>query len=233
MGVASALAVRELGRISYAEALALQHELVAARRRGECGDTLLLLEHPPVVTLGRSAHGEHLLVAADALAARGVSVHEVARGGDVTYHGPGQLVGYPIVDLAARGARDVHAWLRTLEELIGEALLALGVRWRRIPGWTGVFVADDREGARPRKIASIGVGVRGWVTLHGFALNVDLDLAGFDAIVPCGLHAVEMTSVARELGARAPADLGERARAAVRRAFEARLSRLGRTGSDA
>ena len=137
------------------------------------------------MTLGRSAKGEHLLVDADALAARGVAVHEVARGGDVTYHGPGQLVGYPIVDLGARDARDVHAWLRTLEELLGEALVALGVPWRRVPGWTGVFV--DAPDPRPRKIASIGVGVRGWVTLHGFALNVDLDLAGFDAIVPCGL----------------------------------------------
>ena len=217
------LAVRELGQVSYRDALALQHELVAARRRGEGEDTLLLLEHPPVVTLGRSAHVEHLLVPQDALAARGVELFEVARGGDVTYHAPGQLVGYPIVDLAARDARDVHAWLRTLEELLGEALVALGVPWRRVPGWTGVFVADEREGARPRKIASIGVGVRGWVTLHGFALNVDLDLAGFDAIVPCGLSAVEMTSIARELGDRAPADLRSRALAAVRSAFQARL----------
>lgn len=216
------LDVRELGRVGYRDALKLQDELVAARRRGEGTDTLLLLEHPPVVTLGRSARGEHLLVAADALAARGIDVHEVARGGDVTYHAPGQLVGYPIVDLAARDARDVHAWLRTLEELIGEALVALGVPWRRVPGWTGVFV-DTAEDVRPRKIASIGVGVRGWVTLHGFALNVDLDLSGFDAIVPCGLHAVEMTSVARELGDRAPADLGARARAAVREAFVERL----------
>jgi lipoyl(octanoyl) transferase len=216
------LAVRELGLVSYHDALALQHELVAARRRSECPDTLLLLEHPPVVTLGRSSRGEHLLVPADALAARGVAVHEVARGGDVTYHGPGQLVGYPIVDLAARDACDVHAWLRTLEELIGEALLLLGVPWRRVPGWTGVFV-EAPESPRARKIASIGVGVRGWVTLHGFALNVDLDLAGFDAIVPCGLRAVEMTSLSRELGARAPADLGARARAAIREAFLARL----------
>jgi lipoyl(octanoyl) transferase len=216
------LAVRELGQVSYRDALALQHELVAARRRGACPDTLLLLEHPPVVTLGRRARGEHLLLGADALAARGIAVHEVARGGDVTYHAPGQLVGYPIVDLTARGARDVHAWLRTLEELLGEALVALGVPWRRMPGWTGVFV-DDPEAVRPRKIASIGVGVRGWVTLHGFALNVDLDLAGFDAIVPCGLSAVEMTSIARELGARAPGDLGARTRDAVRSAFIGRL----------
>jgi lipoyl(octanoyl) transferase len=217
------LEVRELGRVGYRDALELQDELVAARRRGEGADTLLLLEHPPVVTLGRTASGEHLLVAKDALAARGVEVFEVARGGDVTYHAPGQLVGYPIVDLAARDARDVHAWLRTLEELIGVALAELGVPWRRVPGWTGVFV-DDSEAPRPRKIASIGVGVRGWVTLHGFALNVDLDLAGFDAIVPCGLHAVEMTSIARELGDRAPSDLSARARDAVRGAFVSRFA---------
>ena len=216
------LAVRELGQVPYREALALQDELVAARRRGEGTDTLLLLEHPPVVTLGRSAHGEHLLVPQDALAARGVELFEVARGGDVTYHAPGQLVGYPIVDLAARDERDVHAWLRTLEELLGEALVELGVPWRRVPGWTGVFV-DAPDAVCPRKIASIGVGVRGWVTLHGFALNVDLDLAGFEAIVPCGLAAVEMTSIARELGDRAPADLRARALAAVRSAFQARL----------
>ncbi len=217
------LSVQELGQVSYRDALALQDELVAARRRGACADTLLLLEHPPVVTLGRSARGEHLLVDAEGLAARGVAVHEVARGGDVTYHAPGQLVGYPIVDLAARDACDVHAWLRTLEELIGEALIELGVPWRRMPGWTGVFVDAPGEVARPRKIASIGVGIRGWVTFHGFALNVDLELAGFDAIVPCGLHAVEMTSLARELGAGAPPDLAVRARDAVRSAFLARL----------
>ncbi len=221
-GLPLPLAVRELGCVPYADALALQHELVAARRRGECPDTLLLLEHPPVVTLGRRARGEHLLVPESLLRARGVEVHEVSRGGDVTYHAPGQLVGYPIVDLDARGARDVHAWLRTLEEAIGAALEAFGIGWRRVPGWTGVFTDDSS--ARPRKIASIGVGVRSWVTLHGFALNVDVDLAGFDAIVPCGLSAVEMTSIARKLGDRAPADLADRARGAVRRAFEARLA---------
>jgi lipoyl(octanoyl) transferase len=216
--VASALAVRELGRVSYADALRLQDEIVAARRRGACPDTLLLLEHPPVVTMGRSARAENLLANSEVLAARGVTVHEVARGGDVTYHAPGQLVGYPIVDLAARDLRDVHGWLRMLEEWVGEALIALGVPWRRVPGWTGVF-ADVPATLRPRKIASIGVGVRGWVTFHGFALNVDLDLAGFDAIVPCGLNAVDMTSIARELGARAPSDLSDRTRSAVRDAF--------------
>jgi len=226
--MAGALRVRELGRVAYADGLALQHEVVAARRRGACPDTLLLLEHPPVVTLGRSHKADHLLLSREAMTARGIELHEAARGGDVTYHAPGQLVGYPIVDLDARGARDVHAWLRTLEGLVGEALEGLGVRWRRVPGWTGVFVDDPRSaaaGARARKIASIGVGLRGWVTCHGFALNVDLDLAGFEAIVPCGLHAVEMTSVARELADRAPADLGARARTAVREAFERGLGK--------
>jgi len=222
----AALEVRELGRVPYAEALALQEELREARRRGACPDTLLLLEHPPVVTLGRSHRSEHLLLDRAALAARGIELFEVARGGDATYHGPGQLVGYPIVDLAARGAPDVHAWLRTLEEGVGAACAALGVPWRRIEGWTGVFAAAGEPGARPRprKLASIGVGLRGWVTHHGFALDVDLDLAGFEAIVPCGLAEVEMSSLARELGARAPADLGVRAREAVRNAF---LERLG------
>jgi lipoyl(octanoyl) transferase len=222
--VATALEVRDLGRIGYAEALALQDELVRARRRGACPDTLLLLEHPPVVTLGRSHHPEHLLATRESLAARGVEVYEVGRGGDVTYHAPGQLVGYPIVDLDARGTRDVHAWLRALETLVGEALVALGVAWRRVPGWTGVFVEEvGEERARPRKIASIGVALRGWVTYHGFALNVDLHLEGFEAIVPCGLHAVEMTSVARELGEGAPPDLLGRAHRAIRESFTARL----------
>ena len=198
----AALEVRELGTVPYAEALALQEELREARRRGACPDTLLLLEHPPVITLGRSHRPENLLLDREALAERGVEIFEVARGGDVTYHAPGQLVGYPIVDLAARGSRDVHAWLRTLEEGVGAACSELGVGWRRVAGWTGVFVDEPDPAARPRKLASIGVGLRGWVTHHGFALDVDLDLGGFDMIVPCGLGGVEMTSLARELGAR-------------------------------
>ncbi len=220
----SALEVRDLGCIPYADGLALQDELVAARRRGACPDTLLLLEHPPVVTLGRSAKPENLLFPRDELAARGISLHEVARGGDVTYHAPGQLVGYPIVDLAARGARDVHAWLRTLEASVGAVLEAFGVPWRRVEGRTGVFVDQGDAPDPARKIASIGVGVRGWVTCHGFALNVDLDLAGFDVIVPCGLHDVEMTSIARELGAKAPDRLGDRAKELAASAFRAALA---------
>jgi lipoate-protein ligase B len=216
--VGAAVEILELGRVPYADAMARQLELLEARRRGEGADVLLLLEHPAVVTLGRGSHEENLRVSRDLLRAQGVDLFEVARGGDVTWHGPGQLVGYPILDLAARGPRDLHAYLRRLEALLCEALDALGVPACTRSGMTGVFAAGAPEG-RPRKIASIGVGVRGWVTWHGFALNVDCDLAGFDCIVPCGLAGVEMTSVARELGASAPPDLGRRARDAVRAAF--------------
>ena len=143
----------------------------------------------------------------------------MARGGDVTWHGPGQLVGYPILDLAARDARDVHAYLRKLEAVLCDALAALGVPAVHAARHDRGVRRPARKSGRPRKIASIGVGVRGWVTWHGFALNVDCDLAGFDCIVPCGLSGVAMTSVARELGAAAPADLGRRAREAVTSAF--------------
>ena len=218
---ASGLEVRELGCVPYGEALALQEQLVAERRQGHCPDTLLLLEHPPTVTLGRSADAAHLLMTRAEMVDRGIDLHEIARGGDVTYHAPGQLVGYPIVDLAARDAKDVHAWLRRLEADLGSALAGLGLAWCRKPGWTGVFV-ETPPGRPARKIASIGIGVRGWVTYHGFALNVDLDLDGFGCIVPCGLHDVEMTSVASELVEPGP-DCAARTRAAVRAAFEADL----------
>jgi len=216
--MASELAVEWLGTVAYPEALELQQKCVDARRAGAAPDKLLLLEHPPVITLGRGARSDTLLASSAELSARGVEVHRVSRGGDITYHAPGQLVGYLILDLAARGERDVHAFLRGIEVALADALRELGVPTRTLSGYTGVFVqagADPSAAARPRKIASIGVGVRGWVTCHGFALNVDPDLSGFDAIVPCGLDFVEMTSIARELAACAPADLGARARAAV------------------
>jgi lipoate-protein ligase B len=216
--------------VPYAEALALQDEAVAARRAGRAPDRLLLLEHPPVVTLGRGADPAHLLARPAALAARGVEVHRVARGGSVTWHGPGQLVGYPIVDLRALGRPDLHAWLRALEAALIGAARELGVAAERRPGATGVFV----PGRRPaRKLASIGVGVRGWVSFHGFALNVTADLGGFRDLVPCGLSGVEMTSLARELGSRAGADLPARARDAVARGFAATLRALARAGSAA
>jgi lipoate-protein ligase B len=216
------LAVEWLGTLPYPEALELQMKCVEARRSGAGPDRLLLVEHPPVITLGRNARPENLRATRAELAARGIAVHDVARGGDVTYHGPGQLVGYPIVDLEARGEADVHQYLRRLESALVEALFALGVTGETRSPYTGVFAAarvGERAGAAPRKIASIGVGLRGWVTYHGFALNVDLDLTGFDPIVPCGLHHVEMTSVAAELGSEASAGLAEQAREAVAQAF--------------
>jgi lipoate-protein ligase B len=217
-----ALEVSWLGSVAYRDALKLQEEALEARRAGG-SDRLLLLEHPPVVTFGRSASEENLRVSPAELARRGVERVEVARGGDVTYHGPGQLVGYLVVDLAANGPPDVHAHLRAIEAALGEALRALGVPPRTREGYTGVFV-DDPTSPQPRKIASIGVGVRGWISWHGFALNVDLDLAGFDVIVPCGLHDIAMTSVARELGAAAPSDLAQRTRTQVGECFAARWS---------
>ncbi len=221
----SELRIDWLGRVPYPEALELQAKCVEARRNGAAPDRLLLLEHPAVITLGRSAKREHLRASGAELKARGIAVHEVSRGGDVTYHGPGQLVGYPILDLAARGETDVHRYLRSLEEILVEALGGLGVAAEVVPGLTGVFAHSASETGGPgRKIASIGVGLRHWITCHGFALNVCVDLAGFDAIVPCGLHGVEMTSVAAEMGSEAPADLWERARELVARAVSRRWS---------
>jgi lipoyl(octanoyl) transferase len=218
------LDVQWLGRVGYADGLALEEGALKDRIRGDRGDRLLLLEHPPVVTLGRNTREENLLLSAEELAARGVEVHSVPRGGDVTFHAPGQLVGYLVVDLEARGQPDLHRFLRGVESALIEALGGLGIGGASVPGRTGVFVAGSTEdGQGPaRKIASIGFGVRRWVTFHGFALNVSLELSGFDAIVPCGLQDVEMTSVARELGA-GPLGLDVRARRAVgasfRRAF--------------
>jgi lipoyl(octanoyl) transferase len=162
-------------------------------------------------------------VGPEELARRGIDLFEVARGGDATFHGPGQLVGYLIADLAARGEPDVHRYLRRLEAALGRALLRLGVPSRALAGMTGVFVDDPEQPSPARKIASIGVGLRGWVTCHGFALNVTLDPAEFGVIVPCGLRDVEMTSVARELGA-APSDLPERALREVTGAFLAEFA---------
>lgn len=210
------LEVEWWGLVPYGRALERQKAAVEDRRAGRAPDRLLLVEHPPVVTFGRGGRPEHLRLAPDALARRGVELHHVARGGDVTWHGPGQLVGYLVVDLAARGTPDVGRHLRRIEGALIDALAALGVGGARVDGWTGVFVPDA---APPRKIASIGVGVRGWVSYHGFALNATVDLTGFDAIVPCGLHGVEMTSVARELGAAPAPALFGRTRDAVGAAF--------------
>ena len=186
------LLVTDLGTLPYTEVLALQRAVAHARISGAFSeDLLLLVEHPSVVTLGRSSKDEHLLASPALLAARGVELHEVERGGDVTFHGPGQLVGYPIIDLK-RHKQDLHWYLRQIEAALILALAPFGIVGERNHGFTGVWSGG-------RKLASIGVHARDWVTWHGFALNVTTDLSFFDLIVPCGISAVEMTSVAREL----------------------------------
>jgi len=179
------LEVAAPGRVEYARAVAWQEALVARCLAGG-PDALLLLEHPPVYTLGRGADPVHLGLAAET----GAPIVRTHRGGQVTYHGPGQLVGYPILDLRRRRP-DVRWYLRTLEDVLIHALADLGIAAERRAGLTGVWVG-------PRKIASIGVALRRWVSWHGFALNVGRDLGGFDAITPCGIAGVQMTSVARE-----------------------------------
>lgn len=181
------LDVRDLGVIAYAEAWKLQQELVAERKAGHASDTLLLLEHPHVITLGRAAQRENILTVPP-----GVDLQETNRGGDVTYHGPGQLVGYPIFDL--HGLRKDIAWyMRTLEACLIEALDAFGITAERLSGLTGVWVGHD-------KIAALGVHLSRWVTCHGFALNVTTDLSYFDAIIPCGIRGHGVTSMAKLLG---------------------------------
>jgi lipoyl(octanoyl) transferase len=198
----SRLHVLALGTLPYADALDLQRRIARARITGEIADdVLVLVEHPPVVTLGRSSKAHHLVASAETLAARGVELHEVERGGDVTFHGPGQLVGYPIVDLK-RHTKDLHWYLRQVEAALIAAMGELGVTAGRSAGYTGVWTGDGAgEAFAPRrKLASIGVHARDWVTWHGFALNVSTTLSYFDLIVPCGIAGVDMTSVARELG---------------------------------
>lgn len=188
------LTVVDLGRTRYAQALARQTELLALRRRDCVGDTLLLTEHEPVVTLGRSTE-EPGMPDAEALERAGIELHEATRGGKVTYHGPGQLVGYPILDLRALfdGRPDLHRFVQGIETVLVQALQDLGIPAQSREGLRGVWV-------QCRKIASIGVAVRGWVSYHGFALNVCNDLSPFRLIEPCGLPDVEMTSMSVELG---------------------------------
>ena len=187
------LSILDLGRSAYLPTLELQRSLVEQRLSGRVDhDLLLLVEHEPVFTLGRGTQSSSLPLAPAELVRRGIPVVEIERGGDVTWHGPGQLVGYPILDLAGH-RQDLHWYLRTLEEALIGALATLGLPASREAGRTGVWI-------RGRKIASIGVHVRRWVTFHGFALNVQPDLRDFDLIVPCGIEGVDMTSIARELG---------------------------------
>ena len=191
--------VRELGRIGYGPALELQQELIAARKAGTAPDHLLLLEHPHVITLGRNGHHENLLASSEIMERAGISFFPTDRGGDVTYHGPGQLVAYPIMDLR-EWKRDVGAFVRGVEQTMIDTLAEYGIEAGRIPKLTGVWVDD-------RKIAAIGVHLSRWVTSHGFALNVHTDLNYFKYIVPCGLTK-PVTSMS-QLGVRAtPEEVG-------------------------
>ena len=180
----------------YADAVELQQRLVAQRQRGLIVDQLLLLEHPPVITRGVRAGADNVLASSAVLRRRGVEIHDARRGGDVTYHGPGQLVGYPIV-LLKPDRCDVHRYVRDLEEVLIRTVAEFGVRAKRIPGLTGVWVGND-------KLAAIGVRLSRWVTSHGFALNVTTDLDDFTLIRPCGLPDRGVTSLARLTGARIP-----------------------------
>jgi lipoyl(octanoyl) transferase len=199
----------------YAEALALQRSLAVQRQAGDIGDVLLLVEHPPVLTLGVRGDGgrSHILASAADLSTRGIEVFEAGRGGDITYHGPGQLVGYPILDLKP-DRQDVHRYVRDLEEVLIRTVAAFGIQAGRVPGCTGVWVGDE-------KIAAIGVRIARWVTSHGFALNVSTDLDHFKLIVPCGIADKGVTSISRLAGR--PVQLAEVERpllAAFREVFE-------------
>src|SRR5690349_16494179 len=207
-----------LGRLSYGEALELQRSIARDRIAGAIPqDVLLLLEHPPVVTLGRGSKEKNLVASPEFLKSKGVELFEVERGGDVTFHGPGQLVGYPIIDLK-RHRQDLHWFLRTVEEALIQTLARYEIPGERSSGFTGVWTNG-------RKIASIGVHARDWVTWHGFALNVTTDLSYFDFIVPCGIDGVTMTSIEKELVSRGSSNAplldsaGEFAAAAFGQAF--------------
>jgi lipoyl(octanoyl) transferase len=192
------LIVLRLGRIPYAHGLELQEKLVAERQAGRIPDQLLLLEHDPVFTLGRNAQAQNILLPAEALRERGFEVFETGRGGDVTYHGPGQVVGYPILQLSP-DRRDVHRYVRDLEEVMIRTCADYGLAASRVVGLTGTWLEDE-------KIGAIGVRIARWVTSHGFALNVGTDLSAFDLIVPCGIRGRGVTSLERKLGRPVPLD---------------------------
>lgn len=221
-----------LGTVPYADALALQHRIVAARQRGALNDTLLLLEHLPVFTLGRNARESNLLASRDLLQQLGIAVYRVERGGDVTYHGPGQLVGYPILDLR-NFRQDVGWFVRSLEEMLIRALGDFGICGKRIEKLVGVWTSPPTPqtgvGGEVAKIAQIGARIENWITYHGFALNVDPNLAHFDLIIPCGIAGKPVTSMARvlprALDARA---VRERVAARFAEVFGARLREMTR-----
>lgn len=206
---------QDLGRMGWAQAFAIQQELVARRKTGEVRDQFLIVEHPHVVTLGRNGHEENLLASPEVLTRTGIEFHRTDRGGDVTYHGPGQIVGYPILDLRD-WKRDVGAYVRAIEQMLIDALADFAIPAAPIPGMTGVWTTSPGEqGGQPAKIAAIGVHISRWVTSHGFALNHNTDLQYFQYIVPCGLSK-PVTSM-RALGVDAPRDVVV---ARLRRHFE-------------
>ncbi len=223
------LEVRWLGRIAYREAWRLQHELVAARSAGAIADHLLLLEHPPVLTLGRGSDPAHVRVGEDELRRRGIELIRVERGGEVTYHGPGQLVAYPIIMLAERGLL-LRPFVRALEQSMADTAAAFGVQAGRRDGYPGCWC--EPLGDQPRKLGALGLRVERGVTYHGIALNVTTDLADFELIDPCGMPTAEVTSIARELrrtstrAGPAPASVQEAAKAFAA-AFAAALEHAG------
>jgi lipoyl(octanoyl) transferase len=198
MDVKRELQIRRFGLLPYGEALEIQRQLVEDRKAGRIPDQLLLLEHPPVITLGVRARDDHshILASAEMLSTAGVELHEAGRGGDVTYHGPGQLVGYPILDLRPDRC-DVHRYVRDLEEVLIGTAATFGVASGRIPGLTGTWVGRD-------KLAAIGVRISRWITSHGFAFNVSTNLSHFDLIVPCGIADKGVTSLLRLTGTSVP-----------------------------
>ncbi len=188
----------DLGVVEYEDGLELQRQIIAARKQNLVGDTLLLLEHPPVLTMGRGAKAANVLTPPEHLAALGVELHETDRGGDVTYHGPGQQVGYPLVHLGP-GRQDVRKYVRAIEETIIRTVAEFGIVATRLERWPGVWVERSRAGG-PRKICALGVHLSRWYTRHGFALNVRPELSHFELIVPCGITEAGVTSMQVELG---------------------------------
>lgn len=209
-----AIEVRRLGTIKYADALELQKRLVEERKAGRVPDQLLLLQHPPVITLGVRSRDDrtHVLASPEQLERDGVELVETGRGGDVTFHGPGQLVGYPILDLRP-DRMDVHRYVRDLEEVMIRMAASFGIAASRQPGLTGAWVdvPSVAGGVGAEKLAAIGVRIARWVTSHGFAFNVTTDLTGFGLIVPCGISDKGVTSLQRLLGRAVPMDEVERA----------------------
>jgi lipoyl(octanoyl) transferase len=201
------ISILQLGTLDYAAGLELQGKLVELRKEGRIGDVLLLLQHAPVITLGRNAKHKNIVASPELLAQRGVDMYECDRGGDVTFHGPGQLVGYPIFDLRGMPTRESNRksmgaieYVRNLEEVLIRTCVDFAIPTKRICGLTGVWTSDGHEGVAEGKLAAIGVHISRSVTSHGFALNVSTDLSFFNLIVPCGITDKPVTSMARELG---------------------------------